>query len=193
MAFPLLYLLRHGETEWNAEGRFQGQNNAPLTTRGKQDAHAQGQLLEQVFAKHPRIAIYASPLGRVRQTVEIALASHDRKAQVDDRLMEINIGQWQGLTIPEIEAGWPEIFSAHATTFELLANAPDGENTAALFARCTQFLNGLSGPSVLFSHGATMAALRSIARGLPSADAGNLDRRQACIYQIQNTQEKIFE
>jgi probable phosphoglycerate mutase len=193
MAFPRLYLLRHGQTEWNVEGRFQGQKNSPLTARGKEDAAAQGRLLAPVLAQHPKIDIFASPLGRVRQTADIALRDHNRPPHFHDSLMEIHIGNWQGLSLREIESGWPDIFNAHATTFDLLAMFPTGESAEALFARCTTFLHGLTGPSVLFSHGAVMAALRTIARDLPPREAAHLDHRQGCIYRIQNRQEKIFD
>lgn len=192
MAFPLLYLLRHGQTEWNVQGRFQGQLNSPLTTRGKEDAAAQGRLLGPILAEHPKINIFSSPLGRVRQTADIALLAHNRAPVFHDALMEINIGDWQGLSLQEIESGWPDIYNAHPTTFDLLAKSPTGEGVEALFSRCSAFLHGLTGPSVLFSHGAAMAVLRSIARGLPADDVAQLDHRQGCIYRIQNREEEIF-
>ena len=193
MAFPILYLLRHGQTEWNVQGRFQGQHNSPLTPRGKEDAAAQGRLLGPIFAQHPAIDIYASPLGRVRQTTDIALKNHNRSPQFHDSLMEIHIGDWQGLALPEIESGWPDLFNAHTTTFDLLAMSPTGEGIDVLFARCTAFLQSLRAPSVLFSHGAAMAVLRSIARDLPPRDVAHLDHRQGCIYRIENGQEEIFD
>lgn len=193
MVFPLLYLLRHGQTEWNLQGRFQGQTNSPLTARGKEDAAAQGRLLAPIFKQLPTIDIYASPLGRVRQTAEIALRDHNRAPTLHDGLKEIHIGDWQGLSLREIEAGWPKIFNAHPTTFDLLAMSPSGEGAEALFARCSAFLQGLNGPSVLFTHGAAMAVFRCIARDLPPQDATQLDHRQGCIYRIQNGHEEIFD
>jgi len=186
-------MLRHGQTEWNVAGRYQGQNNSPLTVQGAQDARRQGALLAQVFARHPAIDLFASPLGRVRQTVDLAMNGYGRVPVFHDSLKEIHIGSWEGLSLSQIESGWPDIFNACPAPFDLLAMAPDGEGFDHLYARCTDFLNSLTAPSVLFTHGATMAVLRSIARGLPICDIGRLDHRQGCIYRIENAGEDILD
>ena len=69
MKLPQIFLLRHGQTQWNAEGRFQGQMNSDLTQLGQDHAATQGRLLSTVFKDFPDIDVYGSPLGRVQQTV----------------------------------------------------------------------------------------------------------------------------
>jgi len=191
--YPLIYLLRHGQTEWNAQGRFQGQKNSDLTAKGHGDARAQGRILGPIFTAYPDIDIFASPLGRVRQTVDIALEPHHRSAIDDPDLMEISSGNWEGKTLRDIESGWPDLFKAYQAPFDLFMLAPGGEGAEALFARSTRFLQRLTGPAILFTHGTTMNVLRGLIRGLPYAEISQLDHRQGCVYRIENGVEEIFD
>lgn len=192
MTYPILFLLRHGQTKWNAEGRFQGQKNSDLTEQGRKDAISQGKLLKEVFAKHPGIGIYVSPLSRARITAKIALADHNRTPTIAKDLIEINAGDWEGLTKSDIAADWPNLFEACKTKLELFMNAPNGEGFETLNHRCCRFLNDLTSSAVVFSHGATIAVLRGIACGLSYAEILQLDHKQGCIYRIENGQEKIL-
>ncbi|MBE9477338.1 MAG: histidine phosphatase family protein, partial [Proteobacteria bacterium] len=166
MKFPPLYLLRHGQTEWNAAGRFQGQKNSDLTEVGRGHAAAQGRLLAPVLEQFPDIDIYASPLGRVCETFEIALGGHDRTPVFNDDLKEIAFGDWENLTRQEIKKGWPDIFNDAQTDMDLFLFSPDGENYDDMYTRCHRFLSSLTKPSVVFSHGITIAFMRTIARDL---------------------------
>ena len=96
-----VYLVRHGETDWNIEKRFQGQRDIPLNERGRAQARASGQALAGVtFA-----AVFASPLHRARQTAQI-IAGYTGGAPVvtDDRLIERSFGALEGMTLPEGQA-----------------------------------------------------------------------------------------
>jgi 2,3-bisphosphoglycerate-dependent phosphoglycerate mutase len=192
MELPKIYLLRHGQTEWNALGRFQGQKNSDLTKTGQDHAAAQGRLLNQVFKHHPDIDIYASPLGRVRQTAGIALHDHDRDPVFNDDLKEISVGDWEGATSLDIEAGWPDLFNDSQTSMDLFLSAPKGENYDDMHTRCYRFLSALTGPSIIFSHGVTIRFLRKIACGLSYEDLTQLDNRQGCIYVIEDGQETLL-
>jgi broad specificity phosphatase PhoE len=94
-----ILLVRHGETEWNLQRRYQGRSDSPLTERGIAQAHAIGRLLRTLLdAASARIV--ASPLGRARRTAEI-IREHLPAAPellLDDRLRELTIGSWDGLT-----------------------------------------------------------------------------------------------
>ncbi len=192
MKLPPIYLLRHGQTEWNAQGRFQGQMNSDLTDAGKAHAAAQGRLLAQVFETFPDIDIFASPLGRVCETARIALADHSRTAVFNDDLKEISVGDWEGLTTLDIEMGWPDIFNASQTSLDLFLAAPKGESYDGLHERCSGFLSSLNGPSIVFSHGFTIRFLRKIARNLSYDALTHLDNRQGCIYVIEDGQETLL-
>ena len=192
MKTPLLYLLRHGQTVWNAAGRFQGHMNSDLTVIGQNHAATQGRLLSSVFNEFPNIDVYGSPLGRVRQTAQIALAAHNRTPVLRDDLKEISVGDWEGVARHDIEAGWPDLFNASQTSLELSISAPNGEGYDALYERCQRFLRCLKGPSVVFSHGITISFMRSIVRGLPFEELAQLNNLQGCIYFIKDGQETIL-
>src|SRR5215475_8302789 len=106
MASPVLYYIRHGETEWNALGRLQGTRDIPLNEVGHRQAVHAGGVLEQLLAHDRRdksaLPFVASPLGRARMTMELVretLRLPPRDYAVDDRLREIGYGQWEGSTL----------------------------------------------------------------------------------------------
>lgn len=94
-----LYITRHGETEWNVEKRMQGWNNSDLTPKGVEHAIALGNRLGDIHIK----SIYSSPSGRAMQTAKLVRGSRNIKIIQDERLKEINLGEWEGKTSAEIE------------------------------------------------------------------------------------------
>lgn len=122
-----VYLLRHGETEWNAAGRFQGQLDSPLTRRGRDQAAQLGRILAAALGDQPA-PLHASPLGRVQETAAI-VGRHLPKLGpllLEPRLQEVSIGSWDGLTHTDIDAGWPGLLDG-ATAFDWYFRSPDGE------------------------------------------------------------------
>ena len=140
-----LYLIRHGETEWNREGRFQGWLDSALTERGRSHADANGLLL----AKAGVDAIWASPLGRVRQTVAGIVEHVGTDVAFDDRLKECNVGAWEGQTIERVRADDPIGWQRRAEDL-FRHRAPGGESLEDVEARVAPFLR-----SVLPLDGAT--------------------------------------
>ncbi len=101
MTATCLYLLRHGETEFNLEGRLQGQQDSPLTARGRAQARAHGALLKTLIAEPEAWRVVASPLGRTMDTARLACAElglPEAAIETDPRLKEIAFGDWEGLT-----------------------------------------------------------------------------------------------
>lgn len=99
-----IILVRHGETDWNRDGRWQGQADAPLNERGREQAQA---LADELAGEDVEV-VYASDLSRARETAEILAERFDRRpVRVDPRLREINVGGWSGLTTAEIESRFP--------------------------------------------------------------------------------------
>ncbi|UWR13828.1 histidine phosphatase family protein [Sulfitobacter sp. M368] len=187
--YPKIWFLRHGQTEWNREFRLQGQLDSPLTRQGQVEAARQARIMPEILAQNP--AIYASPLGRVRQTAQIALGDVPR--QEDARLMEIHAGRWQGMTRTEILADRPEWAAQSPTPLEIYEAADGGEGLAAFHARIVDFLNDLTGPSVIVAHGLLGQVLRAEVCGLPIDQAGNLSNLQGCVYLLENGQETVLE
>lgn len=102
-AWPELYFIRHGETDWNAEGRYQGSRDIPLNDTGRRQADANGKLLRQLLARDRRrpdeFGWYVSPLGRTRETMERVRRQFDEplpELRVEPRLIEISFGIYEG-------------------------------------------------------------------------------------------------
>ena len=105
-----LLLVRHGETQWNREGRIQGVLDSPLTKQGEEQARINGELLDSLGVTD----LIASPLGRAADTTRIMTEVMQARTRFDDRLKERNCGAWGGLTWTEAEQGYPEQWRARA-------------------------------------------------------------------------------
>jgi broad specificity phosphatase PhoE len=115
-----LVVLRHGRTEWNAGGRFQGHTDVPLDATGRAQARALG----VVLADERFDAAYASDLARARETAEIVLEGRDADLELDPRWREMRFGVWEGLTWAEIVARDPALAERSATAPKFYT--PDG-------------------------------------------------------------------
>ncbi|MFD2741313.1 histidine phosphatase family protein [Sulfitobacter aestuarii] len=186
---PPLWFLRHGQTQWNAEHRLQGQLDSPLTAQGRRDAARQAALLPPILAQKP--AIFVSPLGRARQTAEIALQG--AAYRTDPRLMEIHAGAWQGLTRSAIVRDHPHLQGDAVSPLDIYAAAEAGEGISVFRARIADFLDHLQGPSVVIAHGLLGQVLRAELRGIDLAEAGRLCNRQGCIYHLERGRETLME
>jgi broad specificity phosphatase PhoE len=135
----MIYLLRHGETLANSEGRFQGRLESPLSARGVEQARAVGQRLAALVAVDPGgWVVETSPLGRARQTAAIiAEATGLPEPSVDPRLVEADYGELEGLTRPEVDASWPHL----AGVIGVFGFAPGGEGLEALDTRARSWLD----------------------------------------------------
>jgi len=125
-----ILLARHGETPWNAEGRYQGQEDIPLSPVGLAQAQALGERLRDV----PITRAVASPLQRARHTAELALGQRDLPLTLDPGLMEIAHGTWEGLLASEIGERDGELLRAwRDSPHEVLM--PEGESLQHVFDR----------------------------------------------------------
>lgn len=103
-------LIRHGETEWNTLGKFQGCTDIALSDEGVKQAKL---LKDRIQGKFDYI--YTSPLSRALETAKILVDGIDKKVIIEPEIREINFGAWEGLTIKEISTKHPEIFNAWRT------------------------------------------------------------------------------
>jgi broad specificity phosphatase PhoE len=99
-----LLLVRHGETDWNLDNRFQGHADPPLNETGR----AQARVLAATLADRDFDAVYSSPLRRAFETAEIIAARHGLQPVPDAGLREVDVGEWQGLSREEVEQRFPE-------------------------------------------------------------------------------------
>jgi broad specificity phosphatase PhoE len=144
-----ILLARHGETEWNRIGRYQGWADPTLNDTGREQARA---LAEQLRST-PIDAVYSSDLRRARETAEILAEPHAVPVVVEPGLREVNVGEWSGLTRAEVERRFPD------------GERPGGETREQHAARVLAAAEGIArahpGERVLLvSHGGTMRALR---------------------------------
>ncbi|MEM1374528.1 MAG: histidine phosphatase family protein [Pseudomonadota bacterium] len=181
MAYPELYILRHGQTTWNAEGRLQGALNSPLTDLGKRQAEAQLSILASRDLSACEAIV--SPQGRAVETAGIAVAPLVERFRIDERIREIEVGDWSGRQRDTL--GVP--YNAHDLPGETLAlyeAAPGGEGLEALERRCRRFLEDLAGPAVLVTHGITGRMLRALWLGLGQAGLGDLPGGQGVVFHL---------
>jgi broad specificity phosphatase PhoE len=102
-----LYLVRHGETLWNVEGKMQGWNDSPLTEKGIRQAQKLGERLKNINFD----VIYSSPIGRALKTAELVKGFKNTPLVLDDGLKEIKLGPWEGKSIQELKEEEPEQFN----------------------------------------------------------------------------------
>jgi broad specificity phosphatase PhoE len=125
-----LILIRHGETDWNVEGRWQGQADVPLNARGLQQTH----VVVESLGQEPISAIYSSDLQRAFMMAQALGRAKDLPVHTDPRLREIHQGKWQGMLVSEIKANYSEQF-ARRKYDPLNVAPPDGETVAQVRQR----------------------------------------------------------
>ena len=160
-----LLLVRHGETDWNAEGRLQGQTDTPLNDYGRRQARA---LAEQLDGR-PFDALYASDLSRARETAEIIAARLGLPVELDPDLREKNWGSWEGLTTTERDA------------VEFV-----GESTEAHRERTLAALHRIAalhpdGSVLVVTHGGSIRRVQAAATGIAQAVVENCGSWAAAI------------
>lgn len=163
------YLVRHGQTEWNAERRMQGQWDSRLSEAGKRHADESGRFL----SKRGIDAVYASPLGRVQQTAAIIRPHLDIAPALDDRLMEWSSGDWSGQLYADIAATQADAFNAWQGDM-LNVRSPNGENFHDLMDRAGAFLADIADTPArtiaIVAHGFINRALACRLLDYPPAD-----------------------
>ena len=116
---PIVFYIRHGETDWNVTGRLQGRHDVPLNARGRAQAMHCGEILRELFARDGRnvaeLDFVSSPLGRARTTMELARAPLGLPAdgyRIEPQLAEIAFGEWEGFTIAQLHSRDPQRIAA---------------------------------------------------------------------------------
>lgn len=163
----MIFLIRHGQTEFNAARRLQGRMDSPLTGLGVEQARRMGRRLLGFVDEPSSWSVVASPLGRARRTAEIVCEELGLgcAVELDERLAEVDVGAWEGLGLEEIEAVSPGV---HGTPGWLL-KAPRGETWETASARVAGWLaehdEADGRRRVVVSHGITGRVLRALYEG----------------------------
>jgi alpha-ribazole phosphatase len=160
-----LLLVRHGETDWNREGRYQGQTGTPLNEAGR----AQTAQLAARLAGEALDAVYSSDLKRACETAQIIAAPRGLTVARMPQLREAAFGVLEGLTYDEAKAQYPQALDAwHANPD---CPPPGGEALSQVAARVQTFLDGLTvgQTALVVGHGGPLRVLLCLVMGLPAA------------------------
>ena len=182
-----LWFIRHGETDWNREGRLQGQRDIPLNDLGRRQAAEAGRRLANAVAEPGRLQWLVSPLGR---TVETALLARGAIGldppgfMTDERLKEITFGRWEGETWHDLKKRERDLARARkADKWNFVP--PGGESYAMLAKRIEPWLQTIPDECVAVAHGGVARVLMSMVGGLRAADAPYEDVRQGEVLRLE--------
>jgi broad specificity phosphatase PhoE len=166
--YPEIWFVRHGETDWNKDRRIQGQTDIELNQTGHAQAQAIATALRTQHSSLDHLAIHVSPLKRPRQTLSHildAFGPQPVETRVEDRLIELNFGEAEGKTWPELnqlgidpEAD-PEGYHGW--------RPQGGESYADATQRVRAWLDSLTGPTLAVAHGGISRIVRGVVLGLP--------------------------
>lgn len=162
-----VFLVRHGETEWNLSGRWQGHLDAPLTERGEDQARCLGERLQ----KETFDACFVSDLGRAVKTSEIAGAPSALVFERDERIRERDLGVIQGMTTAEMLDSCPDVYHSFRNDGPDYV-LPEGESFRQFQQRCIDALEDFAsrhpgGRLLVISHGGVLGAIFRHVTGIP--------------------------
>jgi len=191
-----LYFCRHGETEANVEKRFQGHGlDTPLTRKGYKQAEEIAVILKH-HAKHvKRLKYVSSPLLRARTTMEIVRARLHLTPSLystDQRLREINLGIWDGLTNKEARALNPALFEKREAD-KWNVRVPGGESYADVAERAELWLGTIKKDTFAVAHGGFTRILRGLLEGLTAKEMSDLDEPQGVVFRVRGRKVKRLE
>lgn len=183
-----IFLVRHGETDWNLAGRLQGSHDIPLNDLGREQAAETARVVERLSGGARHLDFVASPLSRAAQTMAILRAELGLPPDAfrrDARLREITFGRWEGSTWPELRRRDPASLAARdADPWNF--SPPGGESYAELSTRVLEAIAELTGDAVVVTHGGVVRAMLHAFAGMPPAQAVELPVRQGAVYLIEN-------
>jgi broad specificity phosphatase PhoE len=190
----MILLLRHGQTEFNREGRWQGHMDSPLTKLGVRQAQAMGRLVRELVGSEAGWRIVSSPLGRAQRTaILVGEPSGLRDVETDPRLIEITVGAWDGRLRSEAEAQAGEEWRSKKWDF----SSPDGEPYESVVDRVGSWFDSLPPEPqrriIAVSHGITGKVIRGVYAGLDRATTIYQAAPQDAVYRLQNGQIDRFD
>ena len=181
----MIYLARHGQTEFNRDGRLQGRIDSPLTELGLEQAAQVGAWFAPRIDDPARWTVSTSPLGRARKTAAIVATAAGLRGRVvaDERLIELSIGSWEGKTRSELEALRPDLAEQ-----PFFMHSPDGETWASATARIGAWLDDWADRNdcdvIAVSHAGAGKVLRALYLGLDIEAARQLETPQDAVFRL---------
>lgn len=188
--YPLAYFVRHGQTDWNASERFQGQEDTEINAIGRRQADENGRKLAVILGTASGFDFVASPLRRTRETmrrVRIQMDLPPDGFHTDVRLKEVNFGDWQGYVADEIEARAPGVIERRlADKWNFRPSGAGAESYAMLAERVQGWLDELTQETVGVIHGGVIRALFHLIEGVPGAEAADMETPQDVILKLED-------
>jgi broad specificity phosphatase PhoE len=188
--FPLVYLVRHGQTDWNAEHRLQGQADIDLNAVGRSQAERNGRKLAELIADPAEFDFVASPLSRTRETMELvrrAMNLLPKDYSTDARLLEVHFGDWQGYTLAELDRMTPGTTAARELDkWNFVPPGDAAESYAMLHRRVAPWFEALTRPTVCVTHGGVFRVLFRMAGKKPIREAAALDIAQDRVLRFED-------
>lgn len=169
MTGSTIYYVHHGETEWNRAHRYQGRRDSPLTDEGQHQAERAARLLARQTTGANGLALVSSPLRRALATARIIASMLALPIATDERLAEVSLGDWEGLTYDEIAARHPAAL-AGTSRWDWYFRAPGGESAATASARLAAWLSTVRQPTIAVGHGLAGRLLRGLYARLDPAE-----------------------
>lgn len=163
-----LYIVRHGETDWNRDRRYQGQRDIALNVVGRAQALRNGEALRALMPGIADVEFIASPLGRARETMEIlrgAMGLPTERYAIDERLKELSYGSWEGQLQADLPSLDPQGWSTRALD-PYRWRPSGGESYADLMLRTVDWLSGVTRDTLVAAHGGVMRTLQAHVCGL---------------------------
>jgi broad specificity phosphatase PhoE len=187
-----MFLALHGQTEWNRDGRVQGQLDSPLTEHGRRQAVAAARILGGQNLVPGTFEMVCSPLGRTRETARIIateLGFDISAIRNEERLKEVSLGAWAGHTRAEVQARWPDGI-AGSNRYNWYFRSPDGETYDEVAGRLGEWLeaNAQRERLVIVTHGIASRVLRGLYAGLAVEDALQLEVARDAVIRLADGQ-----
>lgn len=182
-----LFLVRHGETDWNREGRLQGSQDIPLNALGRMQAAEVADRLRALKPEFATSAYVASPMHRARETMailrnELALPPDDYR--IDEQLKELTFGDWEGFTWREIRKSERELAQARERDKWGFV-PPGGESYRMLAERIRPSLAAMAPDTVMVSHGGVARAVLALIGAVDPAEAAKVEIWQGKILVVE--------
>ena len=197
--WPLIYFIRHGQTDWNKEQRFQGQRDIPLNDHGRSQAAGNGEILRRILAREgtnpDQLDWFCSPLDRTKETMKLVREQFDTElpeVTYDERLKEISFGTLEGVLLTEMQRDYPDEYAARIQS-KWHHLPPEGENYELVLDRLSDFGRELQGPSIIVSHGGIARALRNFLADTPTAELNDWHARQDCVMRFADGRFDVLE
>jgi probable phosphoglycerate mutase len=190
---PTIYFIRHGETDWNLEGRLQGQKDIPLNDLGRVQAEEAGRRLRNLVPLFEDLDYVASPMLRTRETMERlreAIGLYPNHYRLDDRLVELTFGAWEGMTWKEVRKSEPQLATLRERDKWNYAPPGGGESYAMLADRVRPILDDLTRETVLVAHGGVARAFLAVACGVSTRHAASIDIWQGRVLVIEGRRHR---